>query len=173
MANTYQLIASNTVGSGGVSSVTFSSIPSTYTDLVIKTSSRTNRAATYDYYKMKFNSSATGYSDKSLYGTGSNSASEFNNATTYAFNYIMDASTATANTFSNVEFYIPNYASSDYKSYSTNAIHEDNQTTAYIGLTAGLWSNTAAITSISFESGTGANNFVEHTTFYLYGIKNS
>jgi hypothetical protein len=170
MPSSMTKIETVTVGAGGQSSILFDNIPQTYTDLVIKTSSRTNRAATYDYYKMKFNGSTTGYSERSLYGTGTNAASENNNATSYAFNYIMDGSTATANTFSNVEFYIPNYASANFKSYSTDAVQEDSQATAYQGLTSGLWSNTSAITSISIESATGSNNFVQYTTFTLYGI---
>ena len=55
MANTYIKIASNTVGSGGVSSITFSSIPQTYTDLVIKASVRTSRGFTNDALSIKLN----------------------------------------------------------------------------------------------------------------------
>jgi len=172
MANTYELIASNTVGSGGASSVTFSSIPATYTDLVVKSSARTDRASTYDFYKVKFNGSATSYSERLLNGNGTAAASETNNSTTYGFNYAIDGASATASTFSNAEFYIPNYTSANYKSYSTDAVTENNGSVAFAAITAGLWSNTSAITSISFESANSAN-FVQYSTFYLYGVTKS
>jgi len=172
MANTYTLIASNTVGILGSATITFSSIPSTYTDLVIKSSARTDRVSTYDFYKVKFNASATSYTEKSHNGNGTAAASESNNSTSYGFNYAIDASLSTSNTFSNAEIYMPNYASANYKSYSTDAVTENNATAAYAAITAGLWSNTGAITSITVESANAAN-FVQYSTFYLYGIKNS
>jgi len=172
MANTYTLIASNTVGLLGSATITFSSIPSTYTDLLIKSSARTDRVNTVDYYKLKFNGTATSYSERSLNGNGSAAASENNNSTSYGFNYAIDAATATTSTFSNAEFYIPNYAGSNNKSYSTDAVTENNAATAYAAFTAGLLSNTTAITSITLESANAAN-FVQYSTFYLYGIKNS
>ena len=172
MANTYTLIASTTVGSGGAATITFSSIPATYTDLKIVISGRTNRTSIYDYVKMKFNSSATSYSDRNINGNGSTAASETNNSTTYGFVYVLDAANSAANTFGSIDIYIPNYAGSNNKSYSADGVEEDNATGALMALTAGLWSNTAAITTIDLSSATG-NNFVQYTTAYLYGIRNS
>jgi len=170
MPANYVLLEKITVGAAGANSVTFNNIPQTgYTDLVIKSSARTDRASTYDFYKVKFNGSATSYSERSLNGNGTAAASETNNSTTYGFNYAIDGASATASTFSNAEFYIPNYTSANYKSYSTDAVTENNATAAYAAFTAGLWSNTAAITSISFESANAAN-FVQYSTFYLYGV---
>jgi len=163
-------ISTVTVGSGGASSIDFTSIPQTYTDLVIKISARNDRANVVDYYKVKFNSSATSYSERVVYGNGTNPTSESNNATTYAFNFAINGASSTASTFSNTEFTIPNYTSANFKSYSTDAVTENNATTAYAALTGGLWSNTAAITSISFESANFAN-FVQYSTATLYGIR--
>ena len=83
----------------------------------------------------------------------------------------VNGATATANTFANVSIYIPNYTSANYKSVSIDAVTENNATTAYAFLSAGLWSNTAAITSATITNSSG--NYVQYSTAYLYGIKNS
>jgi hypothetical protein len=169
MANpTMTLISSNTVGSGGISSVTFSSIPATYTDLVVKASLRTDNASNLTGL-ITFNGSSSSFSFRQLEGNGASVASY--NGTTNATNTENGTGT-TASTFSSFEFYIPNYAGSTNKSFSVDSVTENNATTAYQDLSANLWSNTAAITSISLAPGSTAN-FVQYSTFYLYGIKNS
>ena len=173
MANpTMTLIASNTVGSGGVASVTFSSIPATYTDLLIKCSGRTTYSGgVYDDCSMKFNSSATSYNPTQLYSNGS-AYSNSGFITTSAYIGTFNTSTLTANTFNSNEIYIPNYASSNYKSYSVDNVEESNQTGVFQNLVGGLWSNTAAITSINIYS-LNSSNFVQYSSFSLYGISNS
>ena len=163
-------ISTVTVGSGGTSSINFTNIPQTYTDLVIKISGRTDRASTYDYIKLKFNGSATSYSERELYGNGGVAQSETNNSTTYGFGWILDAALATSSTFSNVDIYIPNYGSSNYKSYSIDGVQENNATTALTAIVAGLWSNTSPITNISMESHV-ASNILQYSSATLYGIR--
>jgi hypothetical protein len=163
MANTYVAIATVTVGSGGASSIDFSSIPSTYTDLVVKLSLR---GSSGNNVLMSINSSTSNFSYRMLEGDGATAAS-YNN-TTGRLLYIL---TTTANTFSNIEVYLPNYAGATNKSYSVDAVSEANATTAFADLTAGLWSNTSAITALGFTI-TGAN-FVQYSTATLYGIKNT
>jgi hypothetical protein len=168
MANTYTLISSNTVGSGGVASVTFSSIPATYTDLLVKVSVRGSAASVNQSYRMTFNgSSTTGLTMKRLYGDGASAASDSGTTAEGV------GASATANTFSNDEFYIPNYASANYKSFSVDNVGENNAATAYALLHAGLWSNTAAITSIVFTAVGVGGDLKQYSTFYLYGIKSS
>jgi hypothetical protein len=168
MANTFELIAAVTVGSGGAASIDFTSIPSTYTDLCVKVSSRSNRAGTTDNLFMKINGVTTNRSTRVLYGNGS-SASSFTETV-----YIgeLDASGNTSSTFSSHEVYVPNYAGSTNKSFSVDGVTEQNGTAAYATLLAGLWSSTAAITSLSFYSGYGTA-LVEYSTAYLYGVKNA
>ena len=172
MANpTMTLISSYTSPSGGVANYTFSSIPATYTDLVMKMSVRDTVANAASNIKITFNGSATGYSERLLLGTGAAAASA-NQATTY-MNYIYsDAGNNTASTFSNGEMYIPNYAGGAYKSLSVDSVTEDNSASngTYAAMDAGLWSNTAAITSITL---TATTLFAQYSTFYLYGIKNN
>ena len=172
MANpTMTLIASNTVGSGGASSVTFSSIPQTgYTDLVIKYSSRTSDAAPDVEVPIRFNSdSASNYQYKFVYGN-SNAAYSYGDTRTNSYVRASGA-TATANTFANGEIYIPNYTSSNAKSLSIDTVEENNSSSAgsaYQVLNATLWTGTSSITSVSLLA-----NFVQYSTFYLYGINNS
>lgn len=168
MANTYTLIASNTVGSGGASSVTFSSIASTYTDLLVKMSARTTTGGP-DNFLISFNGSSTNFSYRELTGNGTGTSSS---SGTGGGTALIDGSTQTASTFSSNDIYIPNYAGSNYKSFSADAVTESNATLSYAQLWASLWSNTAAITQISLTCA-GGSNFAQYSTFYLYGIKNS
>ena len=75
---------------------------------------------------------------------------------------------ATSNTFGNTSVYIPNYAGSTNKSVSSDAVTENNATTASQQILASIWNNTSAITSI-FVSDTGSN-LVQNSTASLYGI---
>ena len=170
MANTYTLIASQTL-SGATASVTFSSIPATYTDLLLKFSIRSD--ATSGDSRIEFNGSGgTAYTGKILYADGSTAASASHAGQAYlSWGGLVNRSTTTSNTFANNEFYIPNYAGSNYKSVSVDGVEENNATQSYSELSAGLWSNTAAITSIKLTPSSG--NYVQYSTFYLYGIKNS
>lgn len=173
MANTYFLIASSTVGAGGAASIDFTSIPSTYTDLVVKFSARTNTSPAYNSSFVTFNNSATGYS---YLGTWGNSTGIASNASSGAqIEYVWtNGSTSTGSTFSNCEMYIPNYAGSTNKSISFDLAQENNASTtnsALVSMQAGLWSNTAAITSIKIAA--NAASFVQYSTAYLYGINKS
>ena len=168
MPTGYTLIASNTVGSGGAVSVTFSSIPSTYTDLVIKASPKTVSAG-IGQIKLQFNGSGgTAYSDRTIEGTGSSVSSFTRTSQAYIWAIAVNGA---ADIFGNYECYIPNYAGSNNKSVSIDSVIEANATAGYQNIVAGLWSNTAAITSISLEA--NGINLAQYSSFYLYGIKNS
>jgi len=177
MANpTYTLIGTpQVVGSGGASAITFLSIPQTYTDLKIVVSARdTNTPGnTDDGLFIQFNGVTSGYSNKVLYGNGSSASSGSNSYGITSKSYVgaICTGSATANTFGNTEIYIPNYTSSNYKSVSSDSVLESNGTQVIDALNASLWSNTAAITSISLS--TNGYTFAQYTTAYLYGINNS
>ena len=150
------------------SSITFDSIPQTgYTDLKVVMSTRGTYGAYNDSVYFYFNGDTTSRTVKTLYGTGSAAQSQ-----SYSTMMLRDGvgSTATSNTFSNGEIYIPNYTGSTYKSASAEIVSENNATGAAMGLTANLWSNTAAITSITF---TGDGSFVAGSSFSLYGVANA
>jgi hypothetical protein len=174
MANTFVKIASVTVGSGGAASIDFTSIPSTYTDLCVKMSFRQDIDFSNDgnIIAIEFNSAGSAsFSGKLLFGTGSaaGSAGTYLNAVYYTSN----PSDYTSNTFGNGEIYIPNYAGSQNKSFSSDSVYENNATAARQGLQAGLWSSSSAITSVKLSPFTGGGKFVQYSTATLYGIKNS
>ena len=170
-SNTFTKIATVTVGSGGAANIEFTSIPSTYADLAIYVSGRSSRnAGTSDDVQLFLNGSSSSYSDRELSGNGA-SASSSNNATTGMYDFVVPSNTATASTFGSSFIYIPNYAGSNNKSVSGDVVTENNATTAYALIVAGLWSNTAAITSVKFACDNG--NFMQNSTATLYGIKNS
>lgn len=168
MANTYELIASVTIGAGGASTIDFTSIPSTYTDLICKVSGRTS--GTNTGYKVNFNNLTSNLSSKLLYGTGSAAASGSEAAKMDDYAGVTQ-STYTSNTFSNAEFYIPNYAGSNNKSVSLDGVTENNATAALSNLSAGLWANSSAINQITITPENGS--FVQYSTAYLYGVKNA
>lgn len=170
MANTYYLLGTTTVGSGGTATVTFSSISSSYTDLLLKASVRNTRSAGEAELRWTVNSSAVNYGNRLLQGNGS-TVSSSTTGTTYFYSGEINAATSTASVFGSTEIYIPNYASANYKQASSESLQGSKTSTAYQTLTQGLWSDTAAITSIAFYYSSG--DWVEHSTFYLYGISNT
>jgi hypothetical protein len=171
MANTYTALATVTAGSGGSNSFEFTNIPNTYTDLCILASVRSDQAGDISNdSRITFNGSTSNYTQKRLEGTGS-AASSDNSSSRVAF--VTNSAAATSNTFANVMIYIPNYAGSNYKSWSSDSVSENNATTASTYLMAGLWSDTSAITSIDIAVNVASKKWVQYSTATLYGIKNS
>jgi hypothetical protein len=171
MANTYTLIASNVLGSAAAS-VTFSSIPATYTDLVLRVSARSTYGFPRDYCQIQFNGSTSNlYSHTMLEGFDGSGTSERGNGSEIT-QFGVPGNTTTANTFGLLEIYIPSYTASINKIVSISGVTENNSTTgAETKALAGLWRNTATITSILFASNNAS--LVAGSSFYLYGIKNS
>jgi hypothetical protein len=161
------------VGSGGQANITFTSIPATFTDLIVKLSVRTNRASSEESINIEFNSSGgTAYSSRRLYGTGSSAASDSGSSQAFTKFYSVNSATTTALTFANAEIYIPNYTGSTNKSVSVDAVTENNATDSIAGMMAGLWADSAAITSIKLTPGS-SGTILEHSTAYLYGVSNA
>jgi hypothetical protein len=160
-----KLIESKTLGTSQAS-IEFTSIPQDGTDLVAVLSVRSSRSGEIDDpVEMRINGGSTAISTRYLRGSGASAVS----ATSTTDIYFGTAAGATSNTFDNASVYLPNYAGSTNKSFSVDGVGENNATTAYQAITAGLWANTAAITSLLFKSRTG-NNFVAGSTISLYKI---
>ena len=168
MANTYVLINSSTVGSGGAAYITFSSIPATYTDLKLVISGR-ELGGDYVRFALDINATGTGLgSAKYLSGNGATASSSTLTAPDIGFG--LNRASSTASVFSNTEIYFPNYTLSRYKTITCDGVEENNATAAISSLAVNLWSNTAAITSIKIVP---VLNLAQYSTAYLYGIKNS
>jgi len=180
MPNENYVLLERTELNASAASVTFANIPQTgYTDLKIVMSLRSTvgGGTNWDPLLYRFNSSTSGYSTREVEGTGSAAASSSaTTATSTAAggtwgrlqDYGITTSNQTANTFSNIEFYIPNYTSSNQKSGSLDSVYETNATAAYAEMVATLHTGTSSITTLDFALKDGS--FAQYSTFSLYGI---
>ena len=168
-ANTYTLISSNVLASSAAS-VTFSSIPATYTDLVLRVSARRAEAGRQDLL-IKPNNDTSNNSSTNIQGSGAAATSNATSAQSIKIANIIPSTNETASTFCNAEFYMPNYAGTANKPSGTFGVGENNATTAYIVGNAALSQIASAISSIVLSLASGTFN--TGSSFYLYGIKNS
>lgn len=169
MANTFTLISSATVGVGGASSIDFTSIPATYTDLVVLYSLRNANGSTYADLSVTF-TGATGTGGKVLYGL-SGGVGTYSPSSSQNYYGETNGGSSTANTFSNGSLYIPNYTNSTNKSLSGDAVVENNSSSNVMILASGNYSSSSAITAISLSP--AGTTFVQYSTAYLYGVKNA
>jgi len=172
MPATYTLISSNVLTTT-TASVTFSAIPATYTDLVLRISGRGNRANTTDEWRMTINGlSTTIYSDTIMYGSGTSATSSRLSNGTIVRDGAINAATSTSNTFSSLELYIPSYTVSQSKPFSYFGVTEINAaTTNSIDAAAYLWRDNGAISTLVLTNASGS--WVADSSFYLYGISNA
>lgn len=172
MADTYELIASTTVGSGGASSIDFSSIPNTFTDLVVHLSGRSSRSNPTDTVFLKFNNTNSTYSTIRVYSTGTSVGSDTGSTGNGLDVATLNGATSTSSFFSNQKIYIPSYTSSNKKTISYDGTSSNNSTTGnFLVLTSGQWSGTSTINQITLTPDVGS--FVQYSTAYLYGVKSS
>lgn len=174
MANTYTLIASNTISTPSYS-VTFSSIPQTYTDLKLVFSARSDYgSAGGSEVSIQLNSITSGYTSSMIYtnsGTSVSSATSSNPFFTWGGGMVNTSSTA--NIFANSELYIPNYTLSRAKSAVTDSMTENNGSAIFGQIVAHQSTNTAAVDSITIYAWQSFIKFVANSTFYLYGVSNA
>jgi hypothetical protein len=174
MPSTYTLIKGETIASSAAS-YTFTAIPSTFTDLVVRVSSRSSVASTQSNLAVELNSDSSAlYSARFLFMTGQTPYSQGWSGDTYGRTYGNTVgSTATSNTFSNFELYLPSYTASQNKAFGTFGVTENNSANdASITATANLYRSTTAISAIRFFNN-DSTNFVSGSSFYLYGISKS
>jgi hypothetical protein len=161
-----KLIETQTLGTAAAS-IEFTSIPQTFTDLVVLASCRSSRDNATDSLISRFNgdTNSANYTGRRLRNETGTGVSD-----TAISVLALTGSAATSNTFGSIVFYIPNYTGSTNKSVSAEGVNENNSSTDFrLCLNAVLWSNTAAITSITLVPGTGPN-LVTGSTISLYGI---
>jgi hypothetical protein len=168
---TFEKIDSVTVGAGGSASVVFNSIPQTYTDLVIKYSTRCSASGPFQSVFFRFNGDSSAvYSGHRFWYYSGFASNSYASGTSNNLNWTT-GNTATANTFGTGEITVLNYRSSSGKSFSSELMSENNSASEVVtGIASGLYSTSSAITSLTLI---GETSFMQHSTFTLYGIKNS
>ena len=164
-------ISTITVGSGGSASIEFTNIPQTYTDLLIRYSTRGSNADVYTSGVLTFNNSTTGYSSIWIQGSGSSAVGGSYSGSSIA-GWNATGTSATASTFGNGEFFISNYTESRDKQISHHDAIETNAATTYMEYNVGTWQNTSAITTVTLALAAGAT-FAQYSSATLYGIKNA
>ena len=173
VTGSYESIATVSVGSGGSSSISFTSIPATFTHLQIRGITRGTRANINTNVYFGFNSDTTtgNYYGHGLYGTGSaaGALAKIGSATNALIASI--AATGAASSFSGFVIDVLDYANTNkYKTSRSLNGYEDNSA-GQMWLQSGLWMSTSAITSIQITDPLG--NFTQYSQFALYGIKGS
>lgn len=170
MANTYYAIAATTLTTT-TATITLSAIPTTYTDLLLKTSTRLTGNAGGVF--LTFNSSSSSYSGVRMQQNGGTTwQSDNNGGLTDKIFTIGEDSRATSGYFQAMDFYIPRYNDSiNHACGSQSAAQNDATAYAYNLVNAPLWSNASAITSITLTPEAGS--FAANSSVVLYGIKNS
>lgn len=164
MPKTYEPIATTTL-TGSTATVTFSSIPSTYTDLVIV--ANVIQAAGNNSLRYRFNNdSGTNYSATSLLGNGTAASSARESSITSAY-VVTSASTSLETVYI---LHVMNYSNT---STNKTSIGRGNRASAEVDATVTLWRNTSAINRIDFAMGGTfpTNNMTTGSTFTIYGIK--
>jgi hypothetical protein len=154
-----------TVGGGGAASINFTSIPQTYTDLVMVISAKTNRADSNDWCYVTVNgNNPTDF--RMLLGEGTGVSSY-----TSSSSLGVSVGATSASAFGSLSVYVPNYTNSAVKTFSVDAVQENNTNTAYANIYSGYRNTTAAITSLGLTPIYGTA-FLQYTTATLYGVWN-
>jgi hypothetical protein len=161
---TYTLIAHTELGSAQAN-IEFTSIPQTFTDLLLVFSLRTTSSSTiWNDVFVRPNGQTTNTSGRILYGDGSAAASYIAAPVVARAN----GGSTTANTFSSCSVYIPNYRVATSKSFSVDEVTEQNGSQALQGIGAFLWTDNTAISSLRLDPAAG--NFAQYSSATLYGI---
>jgi hypothetical protein len=176
-SSTFTLIASYTTPVGGSSGTTFSSIPQTYTDLVIYVSGRTSNTGSQRNatdISITFNGSSSAYYMKILSANVAVDNPPISISLSNLSSNVWAGENPNADASSQIwgmsEIYIPNYTNSvGHKVMGGHNNTENNNTNAEVRFASGSWQSTAAITSLTL----GGGSWIQYTTAYLYGIKNS
>jgi hypothetical protein len=159
----------------GASSYDVTSISASYDHLYLVVSARTDRAATYtDEHWLTINGdTASNYSSTALYAGTSTPGSNRNAGAVKIENLIVAGASVSADNFSGMELWIPNYAgTTGYKQVLAKCVMPNDSTTDYrwyVNVTAGLWDSTVAINQITLTPKNG-DDYIQYSTFTLYGV---
>ena len=171
--NNYESIATTTLSTGNAT-ITFSSIPATYTHLQIRIIARDERAITGgNAFYAGFNSDTTAanYKAHQVYGDGSAAGAEaINGNTRGAYCGVSAGNSNGSNIFSGTVIDILDYANTSKNKTIRSLSGIDNNGSGQIGFSSGLWMSLTAITTITLKNVTD-NLFKQYSSFALYGVK--
>lgn len=171
----YESIQTVTVGAGGSSSISFSSIPSTYKHLQIRYTARSTVANVNDgYTSIRFNGDATNgnyYFYHVLQGDGTSATAGAGGTNAIIYTGPCAGNSAAANVFGVGVIDILDYTSTNKNKLPRAFGGMDNNGAGKVGISSGFWFNTAAVTSITIGANAFGNNFMQYSSFALYGIK--
>jgi hypothetical protein len=164
--SSFESIATVTVGAGGASSISFSSIPATYQHLQIRYFGRNTTDNNAAVYMTTNGDTGSNYSWHQVFGSGSSAGTQAFASQTYMS---VGQESSTSNVFDAHIVDLLDYANTNKnKTVRTLGGWEDN-TQGRVFLRSGLWMNTAAISSITLTP--SSSNFAQYSSFALYGIK--
>lgn len=165
-------IASTTVGSGGAATVTFSSIPQTFTHLQIRIIARLSSGASVSiFYAFNGDTSTSNYATHRMVGDGSTMTSQgWASGTFTPFTSGIPAAGDTANTWGGAVVNFLNYTSTTQNKTMNSLAGYDGNGSGQVYMNSGVWLSNSAITSIVC---TGQTSFLENSRIDLYGISNS
>ena len=168
----FDSIQTVTVGSGGQSTISFTSIPATYTHLQVRITAKSARTGSAeDTTLIAFNNvtSAASYASHQLRGDGSTAVSGSVTSTYTGLTGILPTST-TSNIFGVQVIDILDYANTNKNKTTRCLMGNDQNGSGYTALYSNLFLSTSAISRIDFTTVT-ASNFSQYSSFALYGIK--
>jgi hypothetical protein len=177
MANTYFAVAKQVLASPS-SSVTFSSIPQTYNDLIIRVSAHSTYGSTLDYLVTRLNGdSSSNYTMLQFYGNDPSvgAAALYTGGSTYMPNIQIPTDGINTLYFNTMELYLPKYTAASQKQFrvwNSSPAPTSTSTATQISAMGHYYTGTSAISSISFAPLNGSN-FGTGSSFYIYGINNS
>ena len=174
VSTSYESIATVTVGAGGSSSITFSSIPSTYKHLQVRaiTNATKSGASGADSIELTLNSDATAsYSAHRLFGDGSGTTADGFSSLNYSYIGVMPETVSSVSYYYAMVLDILDYANtSKYKTIRSLSGYDANGS-GRVGLFSGSWQSSSAVSTITFYPDNRSALFSQYSSFALYGVK--
>ena len=164
VTNSYASIQTVTVGSGGASSITFSSIPSTYTHLQIRGICQIASDPGLNFY-WNGDTTHSNYYSHGLLGSGSSAS-----AGSYSSNPFLIYNTSSGSAFGAFVIDLLDYTNTQKYKVSRSLHGNDNNGSGYINFFSGLYKSTSAITSLTIQN-EYSNTIAQYSSFALYGVK--
>jgi hypothetical protein len=161
-----ELVSTVVVGSGGAASISFSSIPTDGTDLLLQLRTRTDN--TNHDIRIYPNSSSSNHNWYRIFGFGDGMSGSNGLPNSTNLPRFTNISTSLANIFSNGSIYFVNYRSGTTKAFYSDYVFSNNSSQGGLNWVGERWADNTAISSLLIEPLAGS--FVENTTASLYKI---